>query len=182
MAVNLIEDITETKRHEIAQRLMAETLRTLAETPDLTEHAAGDRRRRGPEPRRLGRGEHGGRVRRHPDAGDRPPGPGQGADGVVPQPAMACRTTTSHSGLGAVIRSGEALLVHEITEEMLARRAQDPEHLGILREVGLNSAMIAPIRSGERILGALSFISCTSRRFRRARPASWPATSGARRG
>ena len=69
------------------------------------------------------------------------------------------------SGLGAVIRSGEALLVHEITEEMLARRAQDPEHLGILREVGLNSAMIAPIRSGERILGALSFISCTSRRF-----------------
>ena len=36
MAVNLIEDITETKRHEIAQRLMAETLRTLAETPDVT--------------------------------------------------------------------------------------------------------------------------------------------------
>ena len=35
MAVNLIEDITETKRHEIAQRLMAETLRTLAESPDL---------------------------------------------------------------------------------------------------------------------------------------------------
>src|SRR6202012_386193 len=35
VAVNLIEDITETKRHEIAQRLMAESLRTLAESPDL---------------------------------------------------------------------------------------------------------------------------------------------------
>jgi len=36
MAVNLIEDITETKRHEIAERLMAETLRTLAENQDVT--------------------------------------------------------------------------------------------------------------------------------------------------
>jgi Stage II sporulation protein E (SpoIIE)/GAF domain len=68
-------------------------------------------------------------------------------------------------GLGAVIRTGEPLLVHEITEEMLIGRAQDPEHLGILREVGLNSAMIAPIRSGDRVLGALSFVSSTSRRF-----------------
>jgi hypothetical protein len=69
------------------------------------------------------------------------------------------------SALGTVIRTAEPVLIHEITDEMLVRRAQDAEHLGILREVGLNSAMIAPIIGGDRILGTLSFLSCTSRRF-----------------
>jgi GAF domain-containing protein len=163
MAVNLIEDITETKRNEIAQRLMAETLRTLAETPDLpsTLQAIADAA--------------------VPSLADWAAVNMVDESGTIRTLAIAHRDPdkvrmgwylnhrwpqdNESSGLGAVIRSGKALLVHEITAEMLARRAQDREHLGILREVGLNSAMIAPIRSGERILGALSFISCTSRRF-----------------
>jgi GAF domain-containing protein len=163
MAVNLIEDITETKRHEIAQRLMAETLRTLAESPDraamlqaiadaavpsLADWAAVDMV------------EASGAIRTvaiaHRD-------PGMVRQGWY----LNQRWPADHEsdGLGAVIRTGEPLLVHEITEEMLIARAQGSEHLGILREVGLNSAMIAPIRSGDRVLGALSFISSTSRRF-----------------
>ena len=44
MAVNLIEDVTETKRNEIAQRLMARTARTLAEasSPSDTLQAIAD--------------------------------------------------------------------------------------------------------------------------------------------
>ncbi len=163
MAVNLIEDITETKRNEIAQRLMAQALRTLAEEADLARilqaiadaavpsladwavvdmvDEAGAIRtlgiaHRDPEKVRLGWYLN----HRWPSADDA-------------------------GGLAEVVRTGEPMLVHEITEDMLARRARDPEHLALLREIGLNSAMVAPIRSGERILGALSFISSTSRRF-----------------
>ena len=163
MAVNLIEDITETKRHEIAQRLMAETLRTLAESPDLAamlqaiadaavpslaDWAAVDMVEASGEIRTL--------AIAHRDSGK-----------VRQGWYLNQRWPADHEsdGLGAVIRTGEPLLVHEITEEMLIGRAQGPEHLGILREVGLNSAMIAPIRSGDRVLGALSFVSSTSRRF-----------------
>lgn len=163
MAVNLIEDITETKRHEIAQRLMAETLRTLAGSPDvpamlqaiadaavpsLADWAAVNMVEASGEIRTLAIAHH---------------DPAKVRQGWY----LNQRWPSDHEsgGLGDVIRTGDALLIHEITDEMLASRAQDPEHLGILREVGLNSAMIAPIRSGDRVLGALSFISSTSRRF-----------------
>jgi GAF domain-containing protein len=163
MAVNLIEDITETKRHEIAQRLMAETLRTLAESPDLpaTLQAIADAAVPGlADWAAVDMVDESGAIRTlaiaHRD-------PGKVRQGWY----LNQRWPAEHEsgGLGSVIRTGQPVLVREITDEMLAARAQDPEHLGILREVGLNSAMIAPIRSGDRVLGALSFISSTSRRF-----------------
>jgi serine phosphatase RsbU (regulator of sigma subunit)/PAS domain-containing protein len=164
MAVNLIEDITETKRHEIAQRLMAETLRTLAEKPDLpsTLQAIADAAVPSlADWASVDMVQESGAIRTLAIAHRDPEKVRQGW-------YLNQRWPADHDesrGLGAVIRTGEPVLIHEITEEMLARRAQDPEHLGILREVGLNSAMIAPIRSGERILGALTFVSSTSRRF-----------------
>ena len=163
MAVNLIEDITETKRHEIAQRLMAETLRTLAESPDLpaTLQAIADAAVPGlADWASVNMLDAAGEIRTLAIAHRDPEKVRQGW-------YLNQRWPADHdeSGVGAVIRTGEAVLVHEITDEMLARRAQDQEHLGILREVGLHSAMIAPIRSGDRVLGALSFVSCTSRRF-----------------
>jgi serine phosphatase RsbU (regulator of sigma subunit)/PAS domain-containing protein len=164
MAVNLIEDITETKRHEIAQRLMAETLRTLAEKPDLTSTLQAIADAAVPslaDWASVNMVEASGAIKMLAIAHRDPAKVRQGW-------YLNQRWPADHDewlGLGSVIRTGEPLLVHEITEEILARRAQDPEHLAILREVGLTSAMIAPIRSGERILGALSFVSCTSRRF-----------------
>ncbi|HEX3977498.1 MAG TPA: SpoIIE family protein phosphatase [Solirubrobacteraceae bacterium] len=164
MAVNLIEDITETKRHEIAQRLMAETLRTLAEKPDLTSTLQAIADAAVPslaDWASVNMIEQSGAIKTLAIAHRDPAKVRQGW-------YLNQRWPADHDesrGLGSVIRTGEPLLVHEVTEEMLARRAQDPEHLAILREVGLTSAMIAPIRSGDRILGALSFISCTSRRF-----------------
>ncbi len=163
MAVNLIEDITETKRHEIAQRLMAETLRTLAESPDLpaTLQAIADAAVPGlADWAAVDMVDESGEIRTLAIAHRDPEKVRQGW-------YLNQRWPADHEsgGMGNVIRTGEPLLVREITDEMLAARAQDPEHLGILREVGLNSAMIAPIRSGDRVLGALSFISSTSRRF-----------------
>jgi serine phosphatase RsbU (regulator of sigma subunit)/PAS domain-containing protein len=164
MAVNLIEDITETKRHEIAQRLMAETLRTLAAKPDLpsTLQAIADAAVPGlADWASVNMVEQSGEIRTLAIAHRDPQKVRQGWYLNQRWPAHYDES----GGLGSVIRTGEPLLIHEITDELLARRAQDPEHLAILREVGLNSAMIAPIRIGQRILGALSFVSCTSRRF-----------------
>ena len=68
-------------------------------------------------------------------------------------------------GVPAVIRRGEPQLISDITDEMLVAGARDPEHLEVLRAVGINSTMIVPISVGATVLGALSFVSSTARRF-----------------
>ncbi|HWE13812.1 MAG TPA: SpoIIE family protein phosphatase [Solirubrobacteraceae bacterium] len=164
LAVNLIEDVTEAKRNEIAQRLLARTGRTMAEASDL-----------------------GTTLQTMADAAVPGLADWAGADlvdeaGQIRALAMAHRDPDmvrlgwrlrtrwpprldDDAGVAAVIRSGEPRLVRDIDDEMLARGAEDPEHLAVLRAVGLNSVMIAPIVAGERVLGALSFVSSTSRRF-----------------
>ncbi|MFL5865116.1 MAG: SpoIIE family protein phosphatase [Solirubrobacteraceae bacterium] len=164
MAVNLIEDITETKRSEIAQRLMAQTLRTLADKPDLPSMLQAIADAAVPslaDWATVSMVQESGAIRTLAIAHRDP-------DKVRLGWYLNHRWPVHHAALdgpGAVIRTGEPLLVREITQDMLSRGAHDREHLGILSEVGMNSAMMAPIRSGERILGALSFISCTARRF-----------------
>ena len=65
-------------------------------------------------------------------------------------------------GAAAVIREGRSRLVPEIPDDLLERVARDPEHLRILRELGLHSAMVVPLRARGRTLGALSFVSAES--------------------
>lgn len=43
-------------------------------------------------------------------------------------------------GPAAVIRSGRTEVVHEVTDDLLVQAAQDPEHLRILRELGLTGS------------------------------------------
>jgi hypothetical protein len=68
-------------------------------------------------------------------------------------------------GLAAVVRTGEPQLIRDITDESLQASARDDVHLAVLRAVGLTSTMIVPLRAGAQILGAMSFVSSTSRRF-----------------
>ena len=67
-------------------------------------------------------------------------------------------------GLGRVLRTGEAEIYPEITEEMLAQAAVDERQLELLRAVGLRSVLIVPMRIGERILGAMTLVSAESAR------------------
>ncbi len=72
----------------------------------------------------------------------------------------------SGTGTYAVVRSGEAELHEEVTPELLERSAMDPEHLEILKELGLTSAMVVPIQIRDRALGALTFVySDSGRRY-----------------
>lgn len=69
-------------------------------------------------------------------------------------------------GLGMVMRTGTSQLHAEITDEMLVPAARDDEHLRLLREIGLRSAIIVPLRTATRTFGAMTLVNSDSgRRF-----------------
>jgi len=63
------------------------------------------------------------------------------------------------TGVGQVIRTGQPELYPEITDEMLVAAAKDKEHLAIMRELQIKSALIVPMIARGRTLGALTLIS-----------------------
>jgi serine phosphatase RsbU (regulator of sigma subunit) len=65
------------------------------------------------------------------------------------------------------MRTGRPQLAEDIPEATLAEVAVDREHLRVLRAMGLKSTMIVPLAAGTQVLGALSFVSSTARRFGR---------------
>ncbi|MEX0762973.1 MAG: PAS domain S-box protein [Dehalococcoidia bacterium] len=68
------------------------------------------------------------------------------------------------SPLRGVIASGEPLLIPEATDEMLVQAARDEEHLAMIRELGLRSAIIMPLKAQGRVLGVVTLIAAESRR------------------
>ena len=69
------------------------------------------------------------------------------------------------TGVPQVLRTGTCELYHEITDSALMSSAQSDEHLGILRELGLRSAMIVPLAARGRTFGTISFIAAESERL-----------------
>ena len=61
-------------------------------------------------------------------------------------------------GLARVVRTRESLLVPEIEDATLAESALDDEHLAMMRRLGMQSAMVAPLVAGGLSIGAISFI------------------------
>jgi anti-sigma regulatory factor (Ser/Thr protein kinase) len=64
----------------------------------------------------------------------------------------------------ALIAGGSSVLIPEVTEDMLIARARDGRHLELLREAGLRSAMLLPLRAGERTTGVLTLVTAESGR------------------
>jgi serine phosphatase RsbU (regulator of sigma subunit)/anti-sigma regulatory factor (Ser/Thr protein kinase) len=67
-------------------------------------------------------------------------------------------------GVAEVVRTGRAQLHATIDKELLAATAHDAEHLGLLRELGMTSAMLVPICARGRTLGAITLVAAESRR------------------
>ncbi len=63
-----------------------------------------------------------------------------------------------------VQRTGEPLLLPEIPASILEESAQGEEHLRMLRELGLRSAMIVPLEARDQILGSITFVASESGR------------------
>jgi PAS domain S-box-containing protein len=68
------------------------------------------------------------------------------------------------TGAPQVIRSGKSELYAEIPPSLVEAAARDTEHLRILRELQLESAMVVPLRGRSRTLGAITFIYAGSAR------------------
>jgi len=62
------------------------------------------------------------------------------------------------SGVGAVMRTGQAVLLPEVHDADIERRVGEPEHLRVLRELGPRSSIIAPLHARGRIVGAMAWV------------------------
>ena len=63
-----------------------------------------------------------------------------------------------------VLESRRSILVEEMTDAQLVEAARDDEHLALLRELQIRSALIVPLEARGDILGALSLVQAESGR------------------
>ncbi len=68
------------------------------------------------------------------------------------------------TGAANVVRTGEPELYPVIPDELVAEAAVDDEHLTMIRELGMVSAMIVPLTARERNLGAMTLVAAESGR------------------
>jgi PAS domain S-box-containing protein len=165
LAINIIEDVTEAKDAEQRQRFLAEAGQLLATSLDYEQTLE--------------------RVARMivPRLADWCGIDMLDEQGEVQQVAVAhvdpAKVEMAHelrrryppdmdapTGLPAILRGGDAELYSDIPDDMLVRAARDDEHLRIIRELGMRSAMAVPMRLGGETLGAITLVSSESgRRF-----------------
>lgn len=65
-------------------------------------------------------------------------------------------------GVGQVVKTGEALIVEEITDEVLAGASRNDRHLALLEKLGLRSAAILPLKVRGQVLGAMALVGSRS--------------------
>lgn len=160
--ITIIEDVTAQKRAELRSAFLAEasaalassldyeqTLRNVAElaVPDIADWCAVDLVDEDGDRRTV--------AVTHADR-DR-----LGLAETVRESYVSDRVDP-REGLRRVLRTGEAALYPEITDEMLAQVAIDDRHLELLRTLGFRSVLIVPMRLGARILGAMTLVSAES--------------------
>lgn len=74
------------------------------------------------------------------------------------------RRADDAAGAAAVIRERRSALLTEVPDELLAHAARDAEHLRLLRELAPRSALIVPMLAGERVTGAITLANAESGR------------------
>jgi PAS domain S-box-containing protein len=162
-AVTIIEDVTTVKQAEVRTRLLAEASQVLASSldyeqtlrnvawlavPRLADWCAvdlvsddGDRVSLAvahSDPDKLGLAE---RLQAH-EAG----------------------RVTPDQALGRVVATGLAELHADVTDELLSAGGRSPDHVDLLRQIGMRSVMIVPLVARGRTIGAMSLVSAESRR------------------
>lgn len=163
MVVTVVEDVTEVKRAELSQRLLAEAGRELSSSLDYEQTLQGVARLAVPEfadwcgVRVLGSGDLLQQV---------------AVAHVEPDKVALAREFGERypsrlgdpGGSAQVIRSGEPQLVH-ITEELLAGSQAGPEQLELVRKLDMRSVLIVPLAvPGHSPIGALTMVRAESGR------------------
>jgi PAS domain S-box-containing protein len=161
--LSALRDITERKRAEARQRLLAEASATLAASldyettltniaqlavPSLADWCVIDMREEGRSIRRV--------AAAHADPLKEPLlRDMQRRYPLDPQQPHA---------ILAVLHSGRAKLYPELSEARVAAAVRDAEQLRMFQELGLESVMIVPLVAGGRTLGAMSLVSADAGR------------------
>jgi PAS domain S-box-containing protein len=164
MAINVIEDITDHKRAELAQRFLSDSSAVLGSSLDTAQ------------------------VLRHvaslavPEVADWC-AVDVVTNGQIDRVALAHQDPTmvemaeefrtryppdprGQAGVPAVLRSGRPELYPEIPDELLRSAVPDDEQYRLVKGIGMRSAMIVPMVARGGSVGALSFVSGPSgRRF-----------------
>jgi PAS domain S-box-containing protein len=68
------------------------------------------------------------------------------------------------TGVPAVIRTGRVERYDDIPDELIEQSARDAEHLELIRDIGIRSALVVPMTAGDETLGAMTFVSAESAR------------------
>jgi GAF domain-containing protein len=72
----------------------------------------------------------------------------------------------SPTGAARVVRTGVSELYAEIPDDLIEAGAQDEEHLRLLRQLGMRSALVVPLTGRDTPLGAITMVMAdSSRRF-----------------
>jgi len=166
LAINVIEDITELKQVERAQRFLAEASRVLAHSLDYESTLATIARLAVPGVADWCAVDLAGDA---PGQLDRVAVAHVDPDKVAMARELAARYPADPRegrGVHHVLRTGESQLWPDIPEELIVQAARDEEHLRLIRGLGMASAMLVPMRVRERMLGVITFVSAESgRRF-----------------
>jgi PAS domain S-box-containing protein len=76
---------------------------------------------------------------------------------------------SADTGVGQVLKTGESILISDITDEMLSQGTRDARHLELIRQLGLRSYICVPLIIAGRVYGVLTFATAESgRRFTEA--------------
>jgi signal transduction histidine kinase len=70
----------------------------------------------------------------------------------------------ARTGPANVIRTGQSELYPDISQSLLEATARDAQHLQLIRQLQIRSAMVTPLIARSRTLGAMTFISAESGR------------------
>src|SRR5882672_3169983 len=96
----------------------------------------------------------------------------------VTQLAVRYPTTIEAAwGMGRVARTGQAEMVSDVSDGVLTESARDPEHLTLLRGLGLKSFIIVPIRGRGRVHAILRLATPSRAGATDRRTWSWRRTS-----
>jgi GAF domain-containing protein len=160
MVVSVIADITASKRAELVQRLLAEAGEVLASSTDALQSVAELCVPGLADLCTIGVPDDRGRLRTTAIAHSN-----------AEQAELLRRVAERHpvsaeepGGSAQVFRDGTPRLVNHVSDEMLAAAARDDEQLEAVRGIGMRSALLVPLRAGERSIGVLRLINAESAR------------------
>jgi serine phosphatase RsbU (regulator of sigma subunit)/PAS domain-containing protein len=165
LSVNVLEDVTDVKRTELAQRFLAQAGELLSSSLDPEETLTRVARLVVPQLAdwcQINLPDERGVLRSVAIAHSDP-------DKVAFAEGFNCRhpsRITDPGGAAAVLRSGEPRLVNEIPDALLEEAVDDPHAREELRRIGMQAVMIVPMVAARGPIGTITFVSAESgRRF-----------------